>query len=149
MALGQWPPLRPCLGWPGLWVDGTGRTCGSGAGRGHCGHPSGMRASSVRVGTGHSQLNLDTPEWQTAPGWGAGIVGWGWGRLVKAVLAYMQHPRTGHPDRSESGSSLSVVCRGASPPDGHTRSPLDPAAVETTSYPVCWPNWPTWRATAG
>lgn len=56
---------------------------------------------------------------------------------MKAVLAYIQHPRTGHPGRSELGSSLSVVCRGGSPPDGQTRSPLDPAAVETTSYPIC------------
>lgn len=59
---------------------------------------------------------------------------------MKAVLAYIQHPRTGHPVRSESGSSLSVVCGRGSPPDEQTRSPLDPAAIETTSYPICGPN---------
>lgn len=64
MALGQWPPPLPCWGWLEVWVDGTGRKCGSGAGWVHCGCPSGMRASSGCVGRGHSQSSRDTPEWR-------------------------------------------------------------------------------------
>lgn len=37
----------------------------------------------------------------------------------------------------QSQAPASVWSEGEGPPDGQARSPLDPAAVETTSHPIC------------
>lgn len=56
---------------------------------------------------------------------------------MQIVLAYMQLPNLGHPVSPESGSSLSLWSKDEGPPVGQTRRPLDPAAVATTSLPIC------------